>query len=165
MPPKHDVGSAQRRRRAVHLYVLHRWISWEVSFIAFGAYLSGGLDSTAIVAMMMGVAPERRPTCFTIDFAANGNLDDSPQDLLCTRRIARRLGVNLIEVQMELSAILRRSMVEDTLAPDALRRRSFFNPAAVRRLVDQNREGEVDGSYTIFVLMCVELWCRHFVDA
>jgi asparagine synthase (glutamine-hydrolysing) len=34
----------------------------------------------------------------------------------------------------------------------------------VRRLVDLDREGRLDGSYTIFALMCLELWCRNFVD-
>jgi len=35
----------------------------------------------------------------------------------------------------------------------------------VRRLVDLDRDGRVDGAYTIFALMCTELWCRQFVDA
>ena len=26
------------------------------------------------------------------------------------------------------------------------------------------RPGQIDGSYTIFALMCFELWCRRFVD-
>ena len=56
-------------------------------------------------------------------------------------------------------------MVEDTLGPDALRRRGYFEPAAVRRLITQDRSGRVDGSYTIFAMMCFELWCRRFIDA
>jgi len=57
-----------------------------------------------------------------------------------------------------------REMVDDTLSAAALRRRGFFDPAAVRRLVDADRAGAVDGSYTIFALLCFELWCRRFVD-
>jgi asparagine synthase (glutamine-hydrolysing) len=57
-----------------------------------------------------------------------------------------------------------RDMVADTLSADALRRRGLFDPAGVARLVDADRRGAVDGSYTIFALMSFELWCRAFVD-
>lgn len=58
-----------------------------------------------------------------------------------------------------------RDLVGDVLAPDALRRRGFFDPAGVARLVELDRRGAVDGSYTIFALLCMELWFRSFVDA
>jgi asparagine synthase (glutamine-hydrolysing) len=57
-----------------------------------------------------------------------------------------------------------RATVDDTLDGDSLRRRGFFDPAAVRRLIDLDRTGAVDGGYTIFALLCFELWCRRFVD-
>ena len=58
-----------------------------------------------------------------------------------------------------------RDQVEETLSPASLRNRGLFDPAAVRRLVEMDRAGRVDGAYTILALMCVELWCRLFVDA
>ncbi|MDH4132087.1 MAG: asparagine synthase C-terminal domain-containing protein, partial [Gemmatimonadota bacterium] len=57
-----------------------------------------------------------------------------------------------------------RSMVEDTLAPGVLRRRGLFAPDAVARLIALDRAGRVDGAYTIFALMSLELWCRQFLD-
>ena len=57
-----------------------------------------------------------------------------------------------------------RPMVDDTLEAGSLRRRGYFDPAAVRRLVGLDRSGHLDGSYTIFALMSFELWCRRFVD-
>jgi asparagine synthase (glutamine-hydrolysing) len=57
-----------------------------------------------------------------------------------------------------------RDYVDDTLAATAVRRRGIFDPAAVSRLVELDRKGRVDGSYTIFALMCFELWCRKFLD-
>jgi asparagine synthase (glutamine-hydrolysing) len=57
-----------------------------------------------------------------------------------------------------------RSMVDDTLNESDIRRRGFFEPGAVRRLVEMDRSGAVDGSYSIFALICFELWCRRFVD-
>ncbi len=58
-----------------------------------------------------------------------------------------------------------RARVDDTLDPAVLRRRGFFDPRAVRALIDDDRQGKVDGSYTIFALMCLELWFRRFIDA
>lgn len=58
-----------------------------------------------------------------------------------------------------------RDLVQDTLSPAALNRRGFFNPTAVANLIDQDRRGKVDGSYTIFALLSFELWCRSFLDA
>jgi asparagine synthase (glutamine-hydrolysing) len=57
-----------------------------------------------------------------------------------------------------------RDRVEETLSPAVLRDRGLFDPSAVRRLVELDRMGRVDGAYTIFALMCLELWCRHFLD-
>jgi asparagine synthase (glutamine-hydrolysing) len=57
-----------------------------------------------------------------------------------------------------------RGKVEDTLDSSVLRQRGFFDPLRVRALVDDDRQGRIDGSYTIFALMCFELWCRRFID-
>ncbi len=57
-----------------------------------------------------------------------------------------------------------RPMVEDTLNESSLRKRGIFAPTAVRRLIDLDAEGRLDGSYTIFALMCIELWFRRFID-
>jgi asparagine synthase (glutamine-hydrolysing) len=57
-----------------------------------------------------------------------------------------------------------RDLVGDTLSPAAIRRRGFFEPVAVAKLIDQDRRGMIDGSYTIFALLSFELWCRSFLD-
>ena len=57
-----------------------------------------------------------------------------------------------------------RDRVDDVLSEKSLRNRGLFDALAVRRLIDLDRAGLVDGSYTIFSLMCVELWARMFVD-
>jgi asparagine synthase (glutamine-hydrolysing) len=56
-------------------------------------------------------------------------------------------------------------LVADVLSPARLRDRGLFDPRAVRGLVEKNRRGEIDAAYPILGLCCVELWCRHFVDA
>lgn len=58
-----------------------------------------------------------------------------------------------------------REQVEELLSPASLAQRGLFDPAAVRRLIELDRGGYVDGGYTIFALMSLELWCRMFVDS
>jgi asparagine synthase (glutamine-hydrolysing) len=55
-------------------------------------------------------------------------------------------------------------LVDDALAPATLRRRGLFDPDGVRELVRLDRERRVDAAYTIFALICIEIWCRMFVD-
>lgn len=57
-----------------------------------------------------------------------------------------------------------RDVVDDVLSPRVVKHRGLFDPGAVQRLVAQNRTRRVDGAYTILSLMCIELWCRIFVD-
>jgi asparagine synthase (glutamine-hydrolysing) len=54
--------------------------------------------------------------------------------------------------------------VRDVLSPASLQQRGLFDPTAVARLVARDTAGHVDGSYTMFAIMCVELWCRIFLN-
>jgi asparagine synthase (glutamine-hydrolysing) len=58
-----------------------------------------------------------------------------------------------------------RDVAAELLSPATVRARGLFDPAAVERLRTADARGEVDGAYTLLSLMCVELWCRSFVDA
>lgn len=57
-----------------------------------------------------------------------------------------------------------RELLGDVLGEASLRRRGLFEPVAVRRLMAANDAGGVDASYTLLSLLCIELWCRRFVD-
>ena len=57
-----------------------------------------------------------------------------------------------------------REMVGDTLSEASLTRRGLFEPAAVQRLLEQDRAGMIDAAYTVLSLVCIELWCRMFLD-
>lgn len=57
-----------------------------------------------------------------------------------------------------------RELLGDLLSVDSLRRRSLFEPVAVQRLIAANDAGEVDASYTLLSLMCIEIWCRSYLD-
>ncbi len=55
-------------------------------------------------------------------------------------------------------------LVDDVLSPRSLLARGVFEPTVVRQLVDADRAGKVDASYTIFGMVCLELWCRQYID-
>jgi len=55
-------------------------------------------------------------------------------------------------------------LVEDVLSANSLQQRGVFDSVAVRQLIDADRAGKVDASYTIFGLVCLELWCRQYLD-
>lgn len=57
-----------------------------------------------------------------------------------------------------------REMVGDLLSPVSLKRRGIFDPPAVARLLQANDAGTVDASYTLLSMVCIEIWCRHFLD-
>lgn len=57
-----------------------------------------------------------------------------------------------------------RGMVGDLLSADSLKRRGIFDPTAVARLLQANDAGTVDANYTLLSMVCIEIWCRHFLD-
>lgn len=57
-----------------------------------------------------------------------------------------------------------RDVAAELLSPRTVKARGLFDAAAVDRLRAADAQGEVDGAYTLLSLMCVELWCRRFVD-
>lgn len=57
-----------------------------------------------------------------------------------------------------------RPMVDCTLSEASVKRRGIFDPAAVRRLLDLDRSGAVDAAHTLLSLVCIEIWCRMFLD-
>lgn len=58
-----------------------------------------------------------------------------------------------------------RPVVDDVLSAESVRGRGLFDAGEVARLVARDRAGIVDGAYTIFSLLCIEMWCRLFVDS
>jgi len=57
-----------------------------------------------------------------------------------------------------------REVVDDVLSERVLRERGIFEPQAVARLVAADRAGSIDASYPLLSIMCIELWCRIFLD-
>jgi len=83
-------GTAEGLRRAVHRQL--------VSDVPVGAFLSGGLDSSSVVAFARERVPDIR--CFTIE-PVGGQEPGATDDLPYARRVARHLGVPLDVVRID----------------------------------------------------------------
>ncbi len=57
-----------------------------------------------------------------------------------------------------------RPLMGDLLSERTLTRRGWFDPAAVARLVAADRYGRTDAAYSIFAVLCMELWAKIFLD-
>ncbi|MBW0161469.1 MAG: hypothetical protein KXJ51_08780, partial [Sediminibacterium sp.] len=56
-------------------------------------------------------------------------------------------------------------MIEDRLSPDRLRKRGIFDAEKVWDLIEANKAGKIDASYSIWSLLAIESWLTQFVDA
>ncbi len=57
-----------------------------------------------------------------------------------------------------------RELLGDVLSEESLRRRGLFDAVNVHRLIERNNVGDVDAAYTLLSLLCIEIWCRQFID-
>jgi asparagine synthase (glutamine-hydrolysing) len=55
-------------------------------------------------------------------------------------------------------------MIDERLSIDRIKARGIFNPDAVLNLINQNKSGKIDASYSIWALLAIESWCMQFVD-
>lgn len=55
-------------------------------------------------------------------------------------------------------------LLHDLLDVDSVKRRGLFDPTAVQSLISRNESGAVDASYVLLSLMCIEIWCRSYLD-
>jgi len=58
-----------------------------------------------------------------------------------------------------------KEFIGDILSKESIEKRGFFNPHNVHKLIIDNERGKKDASYTIFSILCIEIWCRHFLDS
>ena len=52
----------------------------------------------------------------------------------------------------------------DALCEDTVRRRGYFKPAGVQRLINEHLSGQADHVYMLWALFMLELWMREFSD-
>jgi asparagine synthase (glutamine-hydrolysing) len=55
-------------------------------------------------------------------------------------------------------------VVHDALSHERITARGLFDSAEVHKLIADDAAGRIDATYTIFAMVCLELWCRQFID-
>jgi asparagine synthase (glutamine-hydrolysing) len=58
-----------------------------------------------------------------------------------------------------------RELLGDLLSEESLHRRGLFDPQAVQRMISDNARGRIDANYTLLSLLCIEIWCRKYIDS
>lgn len=56
------------------------------------------------------------------------------------------------------------SFLRETVLSEKALKRGFFNPAAVRHLVDDHTHGKRDFAHQLWTLLMLELWFQRFID-
>lgn len=118
--PDHSLTEAQWNDE-VHDTFMRTTKRQMVSDVPLGAFLSGGLDSSSIVACMRSAFPDREINAYTVRFAQGAmakeqGVDDYPY----ARRVAKALGVRLKSVMLYPDVItLLPKMVYHLDEPDA----------------------------------------------
>lgn len=57
-----------------------------------------------------------------------------------------------------------REMVDDLLGSERIAARGYFDAAAVRRMIEDDRQGLADNTYRIWALLTLEVWHQVFLD-
>ena len=55
-------------------------------------------------------------------------------------------------------------MVDELLAPNAVKARGLFQPAEIQRLIAANEAGTEDNALRVWALLTLELWIRTYID-
>tara|TARA_B100000989_G_scaffold297916_1_gene285254 strand:- start:24415 stop:26316 length:1902 start_codon:yes stop_codon:yes gene_type:complete len=57
-----------------------------------------------------------------------------------------------------------KTLVRDVLSETSIDNRQWFKNKTVKKLLLEDEKGKIDASYSIFALLCIELWARIFLD-
>jgi asparagine synthase (glutamine-hydrolysing) len=57
-----------------------------------------------------------------------------------------------------------KELLLDHLSVDSLNKRGLFSPQSVHKLISDNENGKIDASYTLLSILCIEIWCRAYID-
>lgn len=79
-----------------------------IADVPVGAFLSGGLDSSAIVAMMRKLQPAKPIRCYSIGFADDADNEGCPPDLPYAEKVAQHLQVDLCKIVVKPEQLIER---------------------------------------------------------
>ena len=56
------------------------------------------------------------------------------------------------------------NMIKERLSPENISRRGIFNHEKIWKLIDANKKGEIDASYSIWDILAIDSWITQFVE-
>ncbi len=112
-----------------------------------------------IVDFMCTVPPELKIRGMT----SKHILREAVKDLVPEQIIRRRKAGFGAPIRTWLRRDLR-EMVDDLLSPGRIAARGYFDAAAVRRMIEDDRRGSADNTYRLWALLTLEVWHQVFLD-
>lgn len=112
-----------------------------------------------IVDFMCTVPPELKIRGMTSKYL----LREAVKDLVPAQIIRRRKAGFGAPIRTWLRRDLR-EMVDDLLRPERIAARGYFDAAAVRRMIEDDRQGLADNTYRIWALLTLEVWHQAFLE-
>jgi asparagine synthase (glutamine-hydrolysing) len=90
-------------------------------------------------------------------------LREAMKDLIPEQIVRRRKAGFGAPIRTWLRRDLR-EMVDDLLSSERIAARGYFDAAAVRRMIEDDRQGSADNTYRIWALLTLEVWHQVFLD-
>jgi asparagine synthase (glutamine-hydrolysing) len=112
-----------------------------------------------VVDFMCTVPPELKIRGITSKYL----LREAVKDLVPAQIVRRRKAGFGAPIRTWLRRDLR-DMVDDFLSPKRITARGYFDAAAVRRMIEDDRQGLVDNTYRIWALLTLEVWHQVFLE-
>lgn len=57
-----------------------------------------------------------------------------------------------------------RSLINDRLSFENLKQNGIFEAAEVRKIIEDNRTGKIDASYSIWAILAIDSWAKQFLE-
>ena len=57
-----------------------------------------------------------------------------------------------------------KELLRDLLSEESINKRGLFSAQSIQKLIFDNDNGKIDASYTLLSLLCIEIWCRAYID-
>ena len=111
-----------------------------------------------IVDFMCRVPPELKLHGTTSKYL----LREAVKDLVPAQILRRRKAGFGAPIRTWLRRDLR-EMVDDLLSPERIEARGYFDAAAVRRMIEDDRRGLTDNTFRIWALLTLEVWHQTFL--
>ena len=61
-------------------------------------------------------------------------------------------------------SLISKQFIKDILSEQSVNKRNLFNYNHLQKMITDNLDNKIDASYTIFSILCIEIWFQIFID-